>query len=180
MWPPRGRLGSSSLHRLQIGDGQAAVADQPACLRRLLAALSPGTGMAFILIQHLTAGGRGDAARAEHIYLIPPGAYLSIQGSALRLSQPRERHGAPPAVRLFPALVGGRARRTRDLRDPLANRRRRQPGLKGSRNRAGSSSRRIPTRPSTSRRAAGHHELVHMELSRTVSPPALSAPHLCG
>ena len=30
----------------------------------------------------------------EHGYLIPPGAYLSMQGSALRLSEPRERHGA--------------------------------------------------------------------------------------
>src|SRR5437016_9513734 len=30
----------------------------------------------------------------EHVYLIPPGVYLSIQGGALRLSEPRERHGA--------------------------------------------------------------------------------------
>ena len=30
----------------------------------------------------------------EHVYLIPPGHYLSIRDGALRLSEPRERHGA--------------------------------------------------------------------------------------
>jgi hypothetical protein len=30
----------------------------------------------------------------EHVYLIPPGAYLSIRDGVLRLSQPRERHGS--------------------------------------------------------------------------------------
>ena len=82
--------------------------------RRLLAALPAGTGMAFILIQHLDpthasmmvdllAGhtsmtveqaADGTMLEPEHIYLIPPGAYLSILGSALQLSEPRERHGA--------------------------------------------------------------------------------------
>jgi len=82
--------------------------------RRLLAALPAGTGMAFILIQHLDpthasmmvdllAGhtpmkvqqaADGVPLEREHVYLIPPGAYLSIQAGALRLSEPRERHGA--------------------------------------------------------------------------------------
>src|SRR5271166_5170140 len=82
--------------------------------RRLLAVLPAGTGMAFILIQHLDpthasmmvdllAGhtpltvqqaADGVPLEPEHIYLIPPGAYLSIRAGALRLSQPRERHGA--------------------------------------------------------------------------------------
>jgi two-component system, chemotaxis family, CheB/CheR fusion protein len=82
--------------------------------RRLLAALPPGTGMAFILIQHLdpthasmmvdlltghTAlkvqqAAHGIPVEREHVYLIPPGTYLSIRGGALRLSEPRERHGA--------------------------------------------------------------------------------------
>src|ERR1700756_1033364 len=82
--------------------------------RTLLAALPPGTGMAFILIQHLDpthasmmvdllAGhtpmkvqqaADGMPLEREHVYLIPPGAYLSVQGGALRLSEPRERHGA--------------------------------------------------------------------------------------
>ena len=30
----------------------------------------------------------------EHVYLIPPGTYLTIHEGALRLSAPRERHGA--------------------------------------------------------------------------------------
>ena len=70
--------------------------------------------MAFILIQHLDpthasmmvdllAGhtpltvqqaADGMPIEPEHVYLIPPGAYLSIRAGALRLSQPRERHGA--------------------------------------------------------------------------------------
>src|ERR1700719_3383109 len=82
--------------------------------RRLLAALPPGTGMAFILIQHLDpthvsmmvdllAGhtplkvqqaAEGMPLEREHIYLIPPGAYLSIRDGVLRLSEPSERHGA--------------------------------------------------------------------------------------
>ncbi len=82
--------------------------------RRLLAVLPAGTGMAFILIQHLDPThasmmvdlltGRtplmveqaadGVPLEPEHVYLIPPGAYLSIRGGALRLSEPRERHGA--------------------------------------------------------------------------------------
>jgi two-component system, chemotaxis family, CheB/CheR fusion protein len=82
--------------------------------RRLLAALPANTGMAFVLIQHLDpthasmmvdllAGhtpmkvqqaADGMPLEREHVYLIPPGAYLSIRGGALRLSEPRERHGA--------------------------------------------------------------------------------------
>ena len=82
--------------------------------RRLLAVLPAGTGMAFILIQHLDpthasmmvdllAGHTpltvqqatdGMPLEPEHVYLIPPGTYLSIRAGALRLSQPLERHGA--------------------------------------------------------------------------------------
>jgi two-component system, chemotaxis family, CheB/CheR fusion protein len=77
-------------------------------------ALAPDSGMAFILIQHLDpthqsmmvdllAGHTpmtvqqaedGMPLEREHIYVIPPGSYLSIGGGALRLSPPRERHGA--------------------------------------------------------------------------------------
>src|SRR5690242_13315347 len=82
--------------------------------RRLLDVLPAGTGMAFILIQHLDpthasmmvdllAGhtpmkveqaADGMPLKREHVYLIPPGTYLSIHGGALHLSEPRERHGA--------------------------------------------------------------------------------------
>ena len=70
--------------------------------------------MAFILIQHLDpthvsmmvdllAGytpmkvrqaADGMPIEREHLYLIPPGHYLSIRAGALRLSAPAERHGA--------------------------------------------------------------------------------------
>src|SRR5271155_478012 len=82
--------------------------------RRLLGALPSSTGMAFILIQHLdpthpsmmvdlltghtplTVQQAADRMplEPEHVYLIPPGTYLSIRGGALHLSEPRERHGA--------------------------------------------------------------------------------------
>ena len=82
--------------------------------RRLLAALPLSTGMAFIRIQHLDpthvsmmvdllAGhtpmkvqqaADGMPLEREHVYLIPPGAYLSIGSGALRLTEPWERHGA--------------------------------------------------------------------------------------
>ena len=82
--------------------------------RRLLGALPSGSGMAFILIQHLdpthpsmmvdlltrhtplTVQQAADRMplEPEHVYLIPPGAYLTIREGALRLSEPRERHGA--------------------------------------------------------------------------------------
>jgi two-component system, chemotaxis family, CheB/CheR fusion protein len=89
--------------------------------RRLLAVLPGGTGMAFILIQHLDpthasmmvdllAGhtpltvqqaADGMPLEPEHVYLIPPGAYLSIHEGALRLSEPRERHGARRPLDFF-------------------------------------------------------------------------------
>ena len=79
--------------------------------------------MAFILIQHLDpthasmmvdllAGhtplkvqqaADGVPLEREHIYLILPGASLSIRGAALRLSELSERHGAQ---RLVLGLVG--------------------------------------------------------------------------
>jgi two-component system, chemotaxis family, CheB/CheR fusion protein len=117
--PPSSRR-SSSGHGSPLGHdsfpvvGLGASAGGLDAFRRLLAALPPGTGMAFILIQHLDpthpsmmvdllAGhtpmkvqqaADGIPLEREHVYLIPPGVYLSIRGGALRLSEPRERHGA--------------------------------------------------------------------------------------
>ena len=71
-------------------------------------------GMAFVLIQHLDPNHQslmadlltghtpmkvlqavdGMRVSRDHVYLIPPGAYLAIQGARLRLSKPTERHGA--------------------------------------------------------------------------------------
>ena len=70
--------------------------------------------MAFVLIQHLDPRHEsmmvelltghtsmtvelaedGAAVKPDHIYLIPPGRYLAVKSGVLRLSMPRERHGA--------------------------------------------------------------------------------------
>src|SRR3984957_15016568 len=116
--PPARRLSprrrSPSRHDNFPVVGLGASAGGLDAFRRLLTALPPRTGMAFILIQHLDptharmmvdllAGhtplkvqqaADGIPLEREHIYLIPPGAYLSIRDGVLRLSEPSERHGA--------------------------------------------------------------------------------------
>src|SRR6202167_1746683 len=82
--------------------------------RELVEALPAGTGMAFILVQHLDpthesmmvdllAGHTAMTVRQatdgmpierDHFYVIPPGAYLAVGNGALHLSQPLARHGA--------------------------------------------------------------------------------------
>ena len=82
--------------------------------RQLLHAVPAETGMAFILVQHLDpnhpsmmvdllAGATAMTVRQategmpiarDHLYVIPPGAYLSVGGGALHLSPPEVRHGA--------------------------------------------------------------------------------------
>ena len=76
--------------------------------------LPAGNGMAFILVQHLDpthesmmvdllAGHTSMTVRQatdgmllerDHLYVIPPGTYLSVGNGALHLSQPQARHGA--------------------------------------------------------------------------------------
>ena len=82
--------------------------------RKLLDVLPADTGMAFILVQHLDpthqsmmvdllAGHTSMTVRQaadgillerEHLYVIPPGRYLSLRAGALHLSEPNARHGA--------------------------------------------------------------------------------------
>ncbi len=82
--------------------------------RKFFDATPADSGMAFVLIQHLDPTHASmmrdllsghtqmrvleatDAMplQPNHVYLIPPGAYLALQDGALRLSKPRERHGA--------------------------------------------------------------------------------------
>ncbi len=105
--PPRG---SASFPIVGIG---ASAGGLDAC-KKLLDALPADTGMAFILVQHLDpthesmmadllAGHttlnvrqavEGMSIEREHLYLIPPGTYLSVGNRALHLSQPQARHGA--------------------------------------------------------------------------------------
>ncbi len=95
-----------------VGIG-ASAGGLEAC-RKLVGALAPGNGMAFILVQHLdpthesmmvdllaghtsmTVRQATDGLQIErnHLYVIPPGTYLSVADGALHLSQPQARHGA--------------------------------------------------------------------------------------
>jgi two-component system CheB/CheR fusion protein len=95
-----------------VGIG-ASAGGLEAC-RLLLAALPAAPGMVFILVQHLdpthesmmvellssaTAmpvlqAADGMAVEADHLYIIPPGAYLALEGDRLKLSAPLARHGA--------------------------------------------------------------------------------------
>ncbi|MGC8525506.1 MAG: chemotaxis protein CheB, partial [Acidibrevibacterium sp.] len=82
--------------------------------RRLLHALPADTGMAFILVQHLdpnhgsmlvdllssattmavVQASEGMPIVPDHLYVIPPGRYLSVAAGGLHVSQPEARHGA--------------------------------------------------------------------------------------
>ena len=95
-----------------VGVG-ASAGGLDAC-KKLIGALPAKTGMAFILVQHLdpahvsmlvdllaghTALSVAEATdgmviEPEHLYVIPPGAYLAVEAGALRISPPLAHHGA--------------------------------------------------------------------------------------
>ena len=95
-----------------VGIG-ASAGGLDAC-RKFLAALPANCGMAFILIQHLDPTHESMMAdllashtsmtvlqatdglplQTEHLYIIPPGTYLSVVNGGLHLSHPQARHGA--------------------------------------------------------------------------------------
>ncbi|MGA8901728.1 chemotaxis protein CheB [Bradyrhizobium sp.] len=97
---------------LIVGIG-ASAGGLDAC-RKFIEALPAGNGMAFILVQHLDPthesmmvdlladhtqmvvrqAADGAPLEPDHLYVIPPGTYLSIGGGALHLSEPLARHGA--------------------------------------------------------------------------------------
>ena len=88
---------------------------------KLFTALPADSGMAFILIQHLDPTHEsmmvallgshtsmkvlqatdGMKIERDHVYVIPPRIYLSIQNGSLHLSVPRERHGARMPLDFF-------------------------------------------------------------------------------
>jgi len=94
--------------------GVGASAGGLEALYKLFDALPSDTGMAFILVVHLDPTHRsmmvgllaghtampvveaaeGMRVERDRVYIIPPGVYLSLRDGALRLSSPRERHGA--------------------------------------------------------------------------------------
>src|SRR5271169_6157791 len=95
-----------------VGIG-ASAGGLEAC-RKFLDALPAGNSMAFILVQHLDPthesmmvdlltnhtdmavrqATEGMRIERNHVYVIPPGTYLSVESGVLRLSQPQARHGA--------------------------------------------------------------------------------------
>jgi two-component system CheB/CheR fusion protein len=109
--PTRGPPGDSNDFAI-VGIG-ASAGGLDAC-RNFLDALPADCGMAFILVQHLDpthesmlvdllAGHTsmtvlqvtdGMPIKRNHLYIIPPGTYLSVERGALHLSQPHARHGA--------------------------------------------------------------------------------------
>ena len=109
--PPRGHPhGPTDFPVVAIG---ASAGGLEAC-RKFLDALPAGTGMAFILVQHLDPTHEsmmvdllashtsmpvrqatdGMPIEPDHLYVIPPGTYLSAADDTLHLSAPQERHGA--------------------------------------------------------------------------------------
>jgi len=95
-----------------VGIG-ASAGGLDAC-RRLVEALPKNNGMGFILVQHLDPtyqsmmvelltghtvmpvklAADGMAIERDHLYVIPPGTYLSVHKGILRLTPPQARHGA--------------------------------------------------------------------------------------
>lgn len=95
-----------------VGIG-ASAGGLDAC-RKLLDALPAGHGMALILVQHLDPTHEsmlvellashtamqvrqatdGMAVEPDKLYVIPPGAYLTVGGGVVHLSRPQARHGA--------------------------------------------------------------------------------------
>ncbi len=94
---------------------------------KLLTALPADTGMAFIIVQHLDPthpsmlpellaahthmrlgeATDGETVAADHVYIIPPGTYLTIAGGALHLSKRQKSHGARlPLDHLLKTLAG--------------------------------------------------------------------------
>ncbi len=82
--------------------------------RKLIDAMPGNSGMAFILVQHLdpnhdsllvdllashtrmavSQAADGDVLTPDHIFVIPPGAFISVANGLLHLSKPAAPHGA--------------------------------------------------------------------------------------
>ncbi|MBU1210522.1 MAG: response regulator [Alphaproteobacteria bacterium] len=116
---PQSRLGAGERGPLFAADDFLVVAigssagGLEAC-RKFLTALPAHAGMAFILVQHLEPNHpsmmvdllashtkmvvqqatEGMQIEPDNLYVIPPGAELSVSGGALHISQPTQRHGA--------------------------------------------------------------------------------------
>ena len=115
--PSAGRDGKAFLAVVGIG----ASAGGLDAFRRFFSAVPTESGMAFVLVQHLdpshdslaaevigrytampVAQVEGDTpVEANHVYVIPPGKYLSIGGGNLRLMSPGETGGVRMSIDIF-------------------------------------------------------------------------------
>src|SRR5580704_9356902 len=112
--PGRNVASPSPRSRKFLVVGLGASAGGLEALYKLFDALPCDTGMAFILVLHLdpthesmmvgllaghtpmpvTEAANGTRIEPNHVYVIPPGAYLSISRGFLRLTNPPKRRGA--------------------------------------------------------------------------------------
>jgi two-component system CheB/CheR fusion protein len=101
--------------------GICASAGGLSAFKRFFAAMPPESGIAFVLIPHLDPNhaslmpelisrqtampvieaADGIRVEANCVYVIPPNKYMTINGGALRLTGPVERHGAQTSLDLF-------------------------------------------------------------------------------
>ncbi len=101
-----------ALERLFVVGVGASAGGLGAC-QKFIAAIPPGSGLVFILVQHLdpthesmmvdllkkhapvavVQAAEGMLIERDHFYIIPPGAYLSASNGALHLSYPQSSHG---------------------------------------------------------------------------------------
>jgi two-component system, chemotaxis family, CheB/CheR fusion protein len=114
----RGRVGvpktvePSKKSLLVVGLGASAGGLEAS--RKLVSTIPAGTGIAFILVQHLDPTHEsmmvdllsshtslsvcqatdGMLIEGDHLYVIPPATYLSVADGKIRLSHPQARHGA--------------------------------------------------------------------------------------
>jgi len=107
----RSQSAASDWPKIGLVVGIGASAGGLAAFRTFLTHIPPNTGMAFVLVQHLdphhpsmlvdlltphtampvAQARNGDKVTANHIYIIPPDATLTIENGTLQVSQP-----APP------------------------------------------------------------------------------------
>lgn len=122
--------GSAKIPFPVVGIGASAGGIE--ALIRLFDAMPADSGMAFLIVMHLdptrksgltdllgqhsampvSEAADGIAIEADHIYVIPPAASLTVDDGHLRLTEPRQRRGARyPIDRLFESLARHRGAR---------------------------------------------------------------------
>ena len=157
--------------------GIGASADGLDACTRFLDALPAANGMAFILVQHLDAthergvvellashtamtvrqAADGMPVERDHLYVIPPGAALSVADGLLRLSPPQALSGA--------SQIAGLTARQREVMDMVL---------------AGHPSKNIAADLGISQRTVENHRAEIMKKTGARSLPALARLAIAG